>query len=101
MGIEALYRKPNLSHCHAAQPISPYLLRHAKVERPNLVWATDIPLRRGFDYLIAVIDWYCGIFLYLRLANKLTTDFSLHTVREAIARYGWQPGQFTRVNQHC
>ena len=42
MGIEAIYRKPNLSRRHAAHPIYPYLLRNLNINRPNQVWATDI-----------------------------------------------------------
>ena len=61
MGIEALYRKPNTSKKHPEHAVYPYLLRHLKVERPNLVWAMDItfiPMARGFIYLAAVVDWY-------------------------------------------
>ena len=61
MGIEALYRKPNTSRRHAAHPIYPYLLRNLSIERSNHVWATDItyiPMRRGFVYLTAIVDWY-------------------------------------------
>ena len=91
MGIEALYRKPNTSKRQAAHPIHPYLLRNLKIERPNQVWATDItyiPMRRGFVYLVAVIDWFSRRVLSWRLSNTLTTDFCLDAVREAIARYG-------------
>ena len=42
MGIEAIYRKPNLSRRHAAHPIYPYLLRNLNINRPNQVWTTDI-----------------------------------------------------------
>jgi putative transposase len=58
---------------------------------PNQVWATDItyiPMRRGFVYLIAVIDWYSRKVLSWRLSNTMTTDFCLDAVREAISRYG-------------
>ena len=91
MAIEALYQKPNLSRRHAAHPIYPYLLRNLKVERANQVWATDIsyiPMRRGFIYLVAVIDWYSRQVLSWRISNTLTTDFCIDAVREAIARYG-------------
>ena len=91
MRIEALYRKPNLSRRHAAHPIYPYILRHMVIDRPNQVWATDItyiPMRRGFVYLIAVIDWYSRKILSWRFSNTLTTDFCLDAVREAITRYG-------------
>jgi len=91
MGIEALYRKPNLSRRHNAHPIYPYLLRHLTIDRPNQVWATDItyiPMRRGFVYLVAVLDWYSRRVLSWRVSNTLTTDFCLDAVREAIARHG-------------
>ena len=91
IGIEALYRKPSLSRRHAAHPVYPYLLRNLKIDRPNQVWATDItyiPMRRGFVYLIAVIDWYSRRVLSWRLSNTMSTDFCLDAVREAFARYG-------------
>ena len=91
MGIEALYRKPNTSRRHAAHPIYPYLLRHLSIERPNQVWATDItyiPMRRGFVYLVAIVDWYSRRILAWRLSNTLTTDFCIEALQEAILRYG-------------
>lgn len=91
MGIEALYRKPNTSRRHAAHPIYPYLLRHLTIDRPNQVWATDItyiPMRRGFVYLVAIVDWYSRRVLAWRLSNTLTTDFCIDALQEAIARYG-------------
>lgn len=91
MGIEALYRKPNLSKRHSAHPIYPYLLRNLVIDRSNQVWATDItyiPMRRGFVYLVAILDWYSRRVLSWRVSNTLTTDFCLDAVREAIARYG-------------
>ena len=91
MGVEAIYRKPNLSKRHDAHLIYPYLLRDLVIDRPNQAWATDItyiPMRRGFVYLIAVIDWYSRRVLSWRISNTLTTDFCLEAVSEAIARFG-------------
>jgi len=91
MGIEALYRKPNTSRRHAAHPVYPYLLRHLSIERSNYVWATDItyiPMRRGFVYLVAIVDWYSRRVLAWRLSNTLTTDFCVEALQEAITRYG-------------
>jgi putative transposase len=56
MGIEALYRKPNLSKPHPEHRVFPYRLRGLAIERPNQVWAMDlcyIPMQRGFVYLAA------------------------------------------------
>ena len=91
MGIEALYRKPSTSKRHAAHRIYPYLLSDLTIDRPNHVWATDItyiPMRRGFIYLVAVLDWATRRVLSWRVSNTLTTDFCLDAVREAIARHG-------------
>ena len=91
MGIEALYRKPDTSRRHAAHPVYPYLLRGMTIDRPNQVWATDItyiPMRRGFVYLAAVLDWATRRVLAWRLSNTLTADFCVDAVQEAIHRYG-------------
>jgi putative transposase len=91
MGIAALYRKPNISLRHAAHSVYPYLLRHVRIEPPNHVWAADItyiPMKRGFVYLFAVMDWASRRVLAWRLSNTLTTDFCMEAVQEAIARYG-------------
>jgi putative transposase len=91
MGIDALYRKPNTSRRHDKHPIYPYLLRGLPIVRPNQVWAADItyiPMRRGFLYLVIVLDWYSRKVLSWRISNTLTTDFCIDVVEEAIARYG-------------
>ena len=91
MAIEALYRRPNTSRKHGADAIYPYLLRNLTVDRPNQVWATDItyiPMRRGFVYLVAVMDWYSRRVLAWRVSNTLTADFCVDAVREAIACHG-------------
>jgi putative transposase len=91
MGIEALYRKPNTSRRKRGDEIYPYLLRNLTIDRPNQVWAADItyiPMRRGFLYLFAVIDWHSRRVLAWRLSNTLTPDFCVEAVQEAIRRYG-------------
>ncbi len=91
MGIEALYRKKNTSKRHPEHVIYPYLLRHVAIERPNQVWALDItyiPMRRGFVYFCAVMDWASRRILSLRLSNTLTADFCVEALAEAIARHG-------------
>ncbi len=91
MGIEALYKKPNTSRRHPAHPIYPYLLRNLDIKRPNQVFAADItyiPMKRGFVYLFAVMDWASRRVLSWRLSNTLTTDFCIEAVQEAIHRYG-------------
>jgi putative transposase len=91
MGIKALYPKPRTSERCPVHPVFPYLLRDLTIDRPNHVWATDItyiPMRRGFIYLTAVMDWATRKVLSWRVSNTLTTDFCLDAVGEALARYG-------------
>lgn len=91
MGLEALYRKPNLSKKHPKHKTYPYLLRGLSIERANHVWCTDIsyiPMRHGFMYLVAIMDWATRRILAWRLSNTLTTDFCIEALEEAIARYG-------------
>lgn len=91
MGIEALYRRPNTSRQHPKHPVFPYLLRGLDITRANQVWAMDItyiPMRKGFVYLAAVLDWATRRVLSWRLSNTLTTDFCLEAVEAALGRYG-------------
>ena len=47
-----------------------------------------IPMRRGFVYLVAIVDWTSRRVLAWRLSNTLTTDFCVDALQEAITRYG-------------
>jgi len=60
MGFCAIYRKPRTGDPHPDHPIHPYLPKDLEISRPNHVWCsdiTDIPMRRGFLYLVAIMDW--------------------------------------------
>ena len=61
MGIDPIYPKMNLSKRMQQAKVCPYLLRNAVIDRPNQAWSIDItyiPIKHGFLYLTAVIDWY-------------------------------------------
>lgn len=91
MGIQAVYRKPNTSKRHPGHKIYPYLLRTLPIVRANQVWALDItylPMKRGFLYLCAVIDWFSRKVLSWRLSNTMHADFCVEAVQEAIIKYG-------------
>jgi putative transposase len=50
------YQKPHPEH-----RVYHYLLRRLAIERANQVWCavvTYIPMRRGFLYLVVVMDWW-------------------------------------------
>ncbi|MBC7147682.1 MAG: IS3 family transposase [Thioclava marina] len=69
----------------------PYLLRGLRVERPNQVWCSDItylPMRRGFLYLVAIMDWHTRKVLSWRISNTLEADFCVEALNEAIHKFG-------------
>ena len=91
MGLRAIYCKPRTSDPHPGHKVYPYLLRGLAVTRANQVWCTDIsyiPMRRGFLYLVTIMDWHSRKILSWRLANTMDTAFCLEALEEALARYG-------------
>jgi putative transposase len=96
LGLWAVTPKPNTSKPHPEHKIYPYLLRDMTIDQANQVWATDItyiPMRRGFLYLVAILDWATRRVLAWRLSNTLTADFCVDALQEAITKYG-TPGIF-------
>jgi putative transposase len=89
-GIEALYPKPHLSRPVAGRQVYPYLLRDVAIERPDHVWSTDItyiPMRGGFLYLVAVMDWFSRFVLSWELSNTMDVGFCL-TALDGAFRHG-------------
>jgi putative transposase len=88
MGIEGATPKRKTTKPAPGHKIYPYLLRNVEVLRPDHVWSTDItyiPLRYGFMYLVAIIDWFSRYVLSWRLSNSLETTFCLEALEEALA----------------
>ena len=91
MGIAVVYQRPRTTIPSADHEIHPYLLRDLAVDRPNQVWCTDITyiaMRRGFMYLVAVMDWASRKVLSWRLSNTMDVEFCIEALEEAIRHYG-------------
>jgi len=91
MGLTAIYQKPRTSEPHPAHRTYKYLLRHLTIDRPNHVWCADItyiPMRRGFLYLVAIMDWATRKVLAWRLSNTMDAEFCIQALEEAMARFG-------------
>lgn len=87
MGVEAVYPKRRLSAGGAESRVFPYLLRGVTVVRPDQVWSADITyirLRRGFLYLVAVMDWYSRCVLSWELSNALEAGFCVEALERAL-----------------
>ena len=88
MGFEGICPGPNLSKRNQEHRVYPYLLRHITPAHPNHVWGIDVTyirLKRGWMYLVAVIDWYSRYIVSWRLDQTLEMPFVLEAVKEALA----------------
>ncbi len=100
MGLEAVYKRPRTSQPHPAHRVYPYLLKGTVIDRPNQVWCADItyiPVRHGFLYLVAIMDWATRKVLAWRLPNTMHAGFCVEALEEAIARYG--PPEIVNTDQ--
>jgi len=82
-------QKPNTSKPAKGHKTCPYLLAGLRIDRPNQVWCADItylPMRKGFLYLVAIMDWFTRKVLAWRISNTLEDDFCLEALNEAIQR---------------
>ncbi len=90
MGLTPIYQTPRTSIKHPQHKIYPYLLRHKVIARPGQAWCADItyiPMRKGFLYLVAIMDWHSRHVLAWRLSNTMDASFCVEALEEAFARY--------------
>ncbi|WP_434802922.1 IS3 family transposase [Paracoccus albus] len=91
MCLMSIYQKPNTSKPAKGHKTYPYLLGGLRVDRPNQVWCADItylPMRRGFLYLVAIMDCFTRKVLAWRISNTLEADFCVEALNEADHRFG-------------
>ena len=89
MGLKATMPGPHTSRSHPHHKVYPYLLRDVAVESVNIVWSTDItyiPMRRGYMYLTAVIDWFSRCVLSWEISNTLEIDFCITALEKALKK---------------
>ena len=103
MGIAAIYPKPRTSIRATSHEVYPYLLRDLDITRSNQVWCTDItyiPMRRGFAYLTAVMDWKSRAVLGWSISNTLDTASCLRALEMAHETAGCWP-EIMNSDQGC
>lgn len=91
MGLEAVYPRPRLSMAGLEHKVYPYLLRGVEVHHPDQVWSTDItyvPMKHGFMYLVAVMDWHSRYVLSWQLSNTMDVTFCLTALEQALEKGG-------------
>ena len=86
MDITPIYPKMNLSNRMKQAKVCPYLLRNAVIDRSNQAWSIDItyiPMKHGFLYLTAIIDWYSRCIVGWDVDDTLDTTMVINACKKA------------------
>ena len=87
LGIRTIYPKPNLSKPRQEHKKYPYLLKGLDIDHANMVWSTDITYvrikKKGWIYVVAVIDWFSRYILSYEISTSLEVDFCLAALDRA------------------
>lgn len=90
MGLKSVAPGPNTSKAAPGHKIYPYLLKGLAIERPNQVWCTDITyirMRKGFVYLVAVMDWSSRKVLSWEVSTSMEDSFCVSALERALRLY--------------
>ena len=88
MGLQGVVPKKRLSKPNKEHKVYPYLLKGLDISRPNQVFCSDItyiPMRKGFIYLTAVMDWASRYVLSWKVSLTLDAAFCVEALEEALA----------------
>ena len=88
MGLQGAVPKKKLSRPNKEHTVYPYLLKGLDISRPNQVFCSDItyiPMRKGFIYLAAVMDWRSRCVLSWKVSLTLDAAFCVEALEEALA----------------
>ena len=93
LGLKAIYpsKKVQTTLANIEHKKYPYLLREMDINKPNLVWSTDITYIRvdgGFVYMAAVIDWYSKAILSYKISNTMDSSLVIDVLNDALDKYG-------------
>jgi putative transposase len=86
MGLAPVYQKPHTSKPHPEHRVYPYLLRGLEITQPGHVWCADItyiPMRRGFLYLVAVMDWASRTAIQHHQGSQFTSLDFIQALKDA------------------
>lgn len=91
MRIKTVYCRPRTTLSDKTKFKYPYLLRGLRIDKANQVWAIDItyiPMKRGFMYMVAIIDLYSRYIIGWSISNTMDAEWVAGVVKEAIAVHG-------------
>jgi putative transposase len=88
MGLQGITPKKRLSRPNKEHRVYPYLLKDMEVTKPDQVFCADItyiPMRKGFIYLVAVMDWHSRYVLSWKVSITLDAAFCVEALEDALA----------------
>jgi len=91
MGLQAVMPGRHTSRRCKSHPVFPYLLRNLTIDRKNQVWAIDItyiPMKKGYMYLVAIIDLHSRYVLNWSVSNSMDANWCKECLEEAIRLHG-------------
>jgi putative transposase len=89
MGLQGLYEKKRTTNFCKDHKIYPYLLRTYTISHSNEVWSTDItfiPMKTGYMFLVAIIDWYSRYIISWEISNSLDNWFCIEALNRALKK---------------
>lgn len=89
LGLKSLSPGPHTSKSYPEHKVYPYLLRGVDIVGNDQVWSTDITfirMRKGFLYLMAIMDWHSRYVLDWELSNNLEADFCIETLARVLKK---------------
>lgn len=89
MGLIAVYPKKSLSIANKEHVKYPYLLKNIEIKKPNQVWGTDITyirMKKGWLYMIAVIDWFSRYIVSYEVSTTLEIGFCINAIKKAYGK---------------
>ena len=91
MEIQVLFPKVNTSKQNLKNRTYPYLLRNLQINRSNQVWCSDVTyirLKKGFVYLVGIMDWYSKKILSWEISITADKYFCISSLETALRKHG-------------
>ena len=91
MGLSSIAPRKRTTVPGDGHKVYPYLLRNLDINRPDMVWASDITyirLRGGFVYLTVVMDWYSRYVLSWEVSITMDEGFCVSALERALRIHG-------------
>jgi putative transposase len=89
MGLVPIHPKAGTSKPGKGHRIYPYLLRNLPITVNNQVWSADItyiPMKKGFMYLMAIMDLYSRRVVHWGLSNTMDATWCAEILQEALEK---------------